>query len=68
MENCSDVVLCQDCLAISPYTDKKHMNEEDCKCGGEWCGCGFCQDTAAEIIAENESIQAQAEFIDAAKY
>ena len=37
------VVLCQECLCVRPYTDARHMAEERCDCGGEFCGCLYCE-------------------------
>lgn len=34
--------LCQDCLAILPYSDALHGEEEFCMCGGVMCGCDGC--------------------------
>ncbi len=37
------VVLCQDCLCVRPFSDARHMAEERCECGGEFCGCLHCE-------------------------
>ena len=62
------VVQCGDCLAIAKFTVEKHNEEEFCQCGGQWCGCGFCQDFAKRIFDENQQVLAHAESIDAATY
>ena len=41
--------LCQDCLRIYPYTDKRHNGLELCECGGDLCGCGSCTDTIKQL-------------------
>lgn len=38
-------VLCQDCLRVKPFTDDRHNGVEQCECGGDFCGCGDCNDT-----------------------
>lgn len=43
------LVLCQDCLAVKEYTDARHINEEKCECGGDFCGCYGCNKEAEEI-------------------
>lgn len=45
------VVLCNDCLRIAPYSEARHAGDEMCICGGEFCGCGSCVDTAARLVA-----------------
>lgn len=60
-------VLCQDCLAVADYTDARHLNEEKCACGGDFCGCNTCNDdaerlqcgeiTKQELIAELEGLK-----------
>lgn len=63
-----DIVLCCSCLAIAEFTIAKHNEEEFCKCGGQWCGCSFCQDEAKKLFNEDQRIMAQAALIDEAKY
>jgi hypothetical protein len=46
-------VLCQDCLAISPFSLAKHNNEESCSCGGDWCGCACCAHDAQKLNDAN---------------
>lgn len=33
-------MLCQDCLAVLPWDDS---DDPACSCGGDLCGCDFCQ-------------------------
>ena len=46
-------VLCQDCLAVRSYTDRRHLGIDRCNargnCGGEFCGCYACQETARDL-------------------
>lgn len=35
-------VLCQDCLAVRPYSRDRDDGVELCRCGGEFCGCTSC--------------------------
>ncbi|MEZ8662345.1 hypothetical protein AB6D63_02805 [Vibrio splendidus] len=44
-------VLCQDCLKLKPYTYVRHVSEELCECGGEFCGCSDCQRTIEGLLA-----------------
>lgn len=44
-------VLCQDCLKLKPYTDARHASEEQCECGGDFCGCLHCQETLEALKA-----------------
>ena len=44
-------VLCQDCLAVAPYTDARHNEDEFCACGGQWCGCDMCLNTVRQLRA-----------------
>ncbi|AGB11013.1 TPA: hypothetical protein ACPVYA_004298 [Vibrio parahaemolyticus] len=44
-------VLCQDCLKLKPYTDARHRSEEQCECGGDFCGCLSCQETITALQA-----------------
>ncbi len=46
-----NIVLCQDCLAIAPYTNARHQEREFCVCGGQWCGCASCNETAAKLLS-----------------
>lgn len=43
------IALCQDCLKVKPYSTKRHLGEELCECGGEFCGCSGCVDTAKKL-------------------
>ena len=43
-------VLCQSCLRVLDYTDKRQDGEELCVCGGEFCGCVFCAGTIRELF------------------
>lgn len=45
------IVLCQACLRISPYSVEKHNSEELCVCGGDFCGCDGCIETAQKLLA-----------------
>lgn len=45
-------VLCQDCMAVLPYTDARHNEDEYCDCGGQLCGCDDCQ-LQAEKLTES---------------
>lgn len=49
------IVLCQGCLRISPYSDEKHSSEELCVCGSDFCGCDGCIDTAQKLLAGERS-------------
>ncbi|OCH67874.1 hypothetical protein [Vibrio splendidus] len=44
-------VLCQDCLKLKPYTNTRHNSEEQCECGGDFCGCPYCQRTIEGLLA-----------------
>ncbi|MGF1761022.1 hypothetical protein L4D76_24480 [Photobacterium sagamiensis] len=44
-------VLCQDCLKQKPYTDARHNSEEQCECGGDFCGCLCCIETLDKLKA-----------------
>ncbi|MFQ2050982.1 hypothetical protein ACK34J_18775 [Aeromonas veronii] len=46
-------VLCQDCLRIAIYAKEKHCEQEFCQCGGQWCGCAGCNDTATQLLRGN---------------
>lgn len=37
--------LCQNCLRVVQYTDRRHVGEDLCICGGEFCGCSDCNNT-----------------------
>jgi hypothetical protein len=45
------MVLCQACLAVSEYTDAKNNEDEFCQCGGQWCGCDWCNIAIARLRA-----------------
>ncbi len=47
-------VLCQDCLKVKPYTDKRHDSDEQCECGGDFCGCDSCNQDANRLIRQGE--------------
>jgi len=47
-------VLCQDCLKAKPYTDKRHDSEEQCECGGDFCGCDSCNQDADRLIRQGK--------------
>lgn len=39
-------VLCQDCLCLRSFSDRRHDAIDRCgNCGGEFCGCPSCQST-----------------------
>lgn len=40
------LVLCQDCLAVRRFTQPRHEGKDRCRCGGEFCGCSCCNQTA----------------------
>ena len=46
-------VLCQNCLAVRSYTDCRHLRIDRCNargnCGGEFCGCFACRETARDL-------------------
>ena len=42
-------MLCQNCLRVSDYDPAGHNEEYFCKCGGQWCGCDSCNDTAEQL-------------------
>ncbi|MGF1702510.1 hypothetical protein L4D09_19635 [Photobacterium makurazakiensis] len=42
----NNLVLCQDCLAVKSFTAARHNADEQCKCGGDFCGCDHCQEQA----------------------
>lgn len=44
-------VLCQDCLRIRPYSDARHNADEQCECGGDFCGCKSCIEKIAGLRA-----------------
>ncbi|MGF1717857.1 hypothetical protein L4D08_23635 [Photobacterium chitinilyticum] len=44
-------VLCQNCLKLKPFTDDRHNSEEQCECGGDFCGCLYCQETIEGLLA-----------------
>lgn len=35
-------VVCQNCMATMPFSLKRHQGEENCNCGGDFCGCADC--------------------------
>lgn len=37
-------VICQDCSNIKNYTTKRHNSDEICECGGDFCGCNYCNE------------------------
>lgn len=43
------LVLCQDCLAVASYTEARHVGDEKCTCGGEFCGCASCNQDASRL-------------------
>lgn len=47
-------VLCQDCLAVLPYTDDRHQEREFCSCGGQLCGCDDCNAEAVRLLLNVE--------------
>lgn len=34
--------VCQDCDNIVPFSADRHNDVESCECGGQFCGCNFC--------------------------
>ncbi|PFG56152.1 hypothetical protein ATG66_2478 [Vibrio sp. ES.051] len=48
-------VLCQDCLKVSIYSDARHNEDELCSCGGQFCGCSFCNAEAKQIVADDKN-------------
>ncbi len=44
-----ELVLCQDCLAVSDYSADKHQGLIKCACGGDFCGCKSCNAQALDI-------------------
>ncbi|GLT18028.1 hypothetical protein GCM10007938_18060 [Vibrio zhanjiangensis] len=48
-------VLCQDCLKLKPFTAARHNSEEQCECGGDFCGCSGCQHTIKGLLAGKTS-------------
>ncbi len=42
--------LCQDCLMIASYSDERHDGIQPCKCGGDYCGCSYCQDFISTLF------------------
>jgi len=45
------LVLCQDCLRVREYTLAKHLGDEPCECGGDFCGCDACIKTINSLVA-----------------
>ena len=58
----SELMLCQDCLAIAPATERGHLGEDHCTCGGDWCACEGCQQYARELQQQHEQRNAQGSF------
>ncbi|MGL5267594.1 MAG: hypothetical protein ACRC9E_15465 [Plesiomonas shigelloides] len=44
-------VLCQDCLRVRAYTVARHNTDEQCQCGGDFCGCESCAETISGLRA-----------------
>lgn len=47
---CGEIVLCQDCLRLMPFSMRRHNGEEFCECGGELCGCQSCVRAAKQLL------------------
>ncbi|MCD9491050.1 hypothetical protein GLP30_09585 [Photobacterium phosphoreum] len=45
------LVLCQDCLKQKIYTTERHVGDELCECGGDFCGCSSCNETLQALKA-----------------
>lgn len=45
-----NAVLCQDCLCAREFTAARHDGDELCECGGDFCGCGSCQNLYRKLI------------------
>lgn len=45
------LVLCQDCLKQKTYTAERHVGDEVCECGGDFCGCSSCNETLQALKA-----------------
>lgn len=43
--------VCGDCLQIVPFTHALHNEDEFCDCGGQMCGCDFCNETYANHLS-----------------
>lgn len=50
-------VLCQDCLRVRDYTKARHMGDEQCECGGDFCGCPDCVHTINALLAGERSAE-----------
>lgn len=43
-------VLCRECSRVSSYSDERHNGSELCDCGGNFCGCSYCNSSAHKIV------------------
>lgn len=37
-------MIYQDCLRVVDFDQEGHEGEYSCVCGGDFCGCEYCQD------------------------
>nr|MBF4395483.1 hypothetical protein [Vibrio anguillarum] len=42
--------ICGDCSVIVPFSAELHNEDEFCECGGQMCGCDFCNQTYASHL------------------
>ncbi|WP_087016518.1 hypothetical protein [Thaumasiovibrio subtropicus] len=42
--------ICGDCGAIVAFTHELHNEEKLCSCGGQMCGCDFCNEKYASHL------------------
>tara|TARA_R110001599_G_scaffold343441_1_gene566043 strand:- start:1707 stop:1949 length:243 start_codon:yes stop_codon:yes gene_type:complete len=50
-------VLCQDCLKVKDFSQRRHNSEEPCECGGDFCGCESCIETINDLVAGKRSAE-----------
>ncbi|WFC62639.1 hypothetical protein EWH21_13230 [Pseudomonas sp. REST10] len=58
MSKPDNLMLCQDCLHVRPYSEAGHFGDYRCDCGGDFCGCNSCNDFAHGQGADFEKRQA----------
>lgn len=43
--------VCGDCGMIVPFIAELHNEDEFCQCGGQMCGCDFCNHEYASHLS-----------------
>lgn len=47
----NNYMLCQDCLRVIPYDQEGHEGKYKCQCGGDLCGCSYCNHTITLLMS-----------------